>query len=497
MSVNNEIKRMLSLLESELGNVKPLITEEGEEPVEASKGPIERSVSIGCWTKKGYTTDGVILTLGKDYVYAFSKIAPSVQAGDKFMKVMTKDGTTLYVFEKPSTDPTALSANPNAYLAVVRNKDVKSSPDPNLSYLSAHGWYCDGFTATQNPTSQETQMTTDQTNAVRTLAGTNYIQSVGAQIYTTRPIGDGINYKTIDMATGKDDTGQQVIPTEDMKLIKQYNFTPGKFLVYMVAGNTTKRINVPLEVEKFFTELGFTTQEPLPSSAEANSKTNVLEYCNTKAQNRCNAAVLEYANANKLQSIWPMNETQKAEAATKGITVQDQESMVGGFDSNRRKLKKSRQASQGEFANKRFCNTGIEILSYCSKYNDNGRCSKYMSDLEANGSITFPDPSVSYEKKIIALKTLLGDCLIGIKDGDVNIANRYEAPLLELQKSSGPFGLKTNTQTQTQTQQTDQRLPRNESLNNSIKSVITEAINKNNNKNLDSIIKKNLRKYIG
>jgi hypothetical protein len=36
-----------------------------------------------------------------------------------------------------------------------------------------------------------------------------------------------------------------------------------------------------------------------------------------------------------------------------------------------------------------------------------------------------------------------------------------------------------------------------ESLNDSIKSVITETIKKNNNKNLDSIIKMNLRKYIG
>ena len=98
MSVNNEIKRMLSLLESELGNVKPLITEEGEQPVEESKGPLERSISIGCWANKKpkpYTTDGAIFTLGKDYLYAFSKIAPGVQAGDKFMKVTNANLTTL------------------------------------------------------------------------------------------------------------------------------------------------------------------------------------------------------------------------------------------------------------------------------------------------------------------------------------------------------------------------------------------------------------------
>jgi hypothetical protein len=497
MNISEEIKRMMSLLESEIGNVKPLITEEGDgtgvETNNTPEGILMRAINTGCWTKKNYKFDPAnpISKVNANYLYALNKVDPNIRVGDPFVKVKSGD-IDVYMFGTPTTNP----QYPGAYLAVTRNTKVAKSTDPNLNYLESHGWVCDTFGTTSNKTSQETQMTADQTSAVRTLAGTNYIQSVGAQIFTTKPIGDGITYKTIDMATGKDvNTGQQVIPAQDMEEIKKYNFTPNTFFVYMVAGNTTKRINVPLEVERFFTTLGFTTQEPLPDSAEANSKTNVLEFCNTQAQNRCNDAVLEYANANKTQSIWPMNETQKADAATKGITVQDQESMVGGFDANRRQLKKSRQASQGEFANKRFCNAGIEILSYCSKYNDNGRCAKYMGDLEANGAITFPDPSVSYERKIIALKKLLGDCVIGIKDGSVNIANRYEAPLLELQKSSGPFGLKTATPTQPQ--QTNQRLATNESLNNSIKSVITEAINKNNNKNLDSIIKKNLRKYIG
>ena len=134
MSISNEIKRMMSLLESELGNVKPLITEEGEIPVESSTSPLDRSLKINFWTDKGFTTDGKKYSLSKNYVYAFSKIAPDVKEDDKFLKVTTKDGTNLYCFEKPSTDPAALSLNPKAYLAVVRNKDVKPSTDPNLNY---------------------------------------------------------------------------------------------------------------------------------------------------------------------------------------------------------------------------------------------------------------------------------------------------------------------------------------------------------------------------
>jgi hypothetical protein len=61
--------------------------------------------------------------------------------------------------------------------------------------------------------------------------------------------------------------------------------------------------------------------------------------------------------------------------------------------------------------------------------------------------------------------------------------------LTQLQSSTSPFGLQVAT--------TPTKKSLEESLSNSIKSVITETINKNNNKNLDSIIKKNLRKYIG
>jgi hypothetical protein len=98
----------------------------------------------------------------------------------------------------------------------------------------------------------------------------------------------------------------------------------------------------------------------------------------------------------------------------------------------------------------------------------------------------------TYALKIAGLKQLVGDdCIVG----DVKIPNRYEPMLAQLQSSSGKFGLVAPTVKTQGT--TDSRLAQFESLNDSIKSVITETINKNNNKNLDSIIKKNLRKYIG
>jgi hypothetical protein len=68
-------------------------------------------------------------------------------------------------------------------------------------------------------------------------------------------------------------------------------------------------------------------------------------------------------------------------------------------------------------------------------------------------------------------------------------SKNIKTQLTQLQSSTSPFGLQVASTPTTKSLE--------ESLNDSIKSVITETINKNTNKSLDSIIKNNLRKYIG
>ena len=495
MSISNEIKRMMSLLESELGNVKPLITEEGEIPVESSTSPLDRSLKINCWTDKGFTTDGKKYSLSKNYVYAFSKIAPDVKEDDKFLKVTTKDGTNLYCFEKPSTDPAALSLNPKAYLAVVRNKDVTASKDPNLNYLSAHGWYCPGFDTTQNAVSQEVNMTADQTNAVNILAGTDYIKRTGGRIYTTKPLGDDINYQTVDIATGKNTKGEQVIPAQDMELISGYKFAPGKFFVYLQVGTQTKRTDVPKAVEAALKQMGYTAQEPSDVlSTEAQNPTTVTNLCNTLMVGQCNPTILTYSKNNPEQTLWPMSQSQIDAAKADGITVFNQAGLESGLTGKKRELRKAGKAYDAMFADKRSCQTGIDILSMCSKYNDDKRCEGYMNQLVTAGAITFPAGMNSYQLKIAGLKQLVGqDCIAN----NVNIPGKYEPMLAQLQSSTGKFGLVAPT-VKTDQGTINARGGMEESLNKSIKSVITETINKNKNKNktLDSIIKNNLRRYI-
>ena len=171
--------------------------------------------------------------------------------------------------------------------------------------------------------------------------------------------------------------------------------------------------------------------------------------------------------------------------------------------------KRDARRSEKEFgktkADRQSCITAISVLGQCAKFNTDKDCQNYIKQQAANGSITLPTdesgkPISAYTPIVNAYKEILGNCQV-LAD-QINIPNNMEATFLQLQRSSGPFGLRTATSAPTNTQ-TNTRNPSNlgtgltnESLDNSIKSVITETINKNNNKNLDSVIKKNLRKYI-
>ena len=483
MSVNNEIKRMLSLLESELGNVKPLITEEGEQPIAESKGPLERSVAVGCWANKKpqpYTTDGVILTLGKDYVYAFSKIAPGVQAGDKFMKVTTADGTNLYVFEKPSSDPTSIKLNPKAYLAVVRDKTVTASKDPSLNYLSAHGWYCDEFDTTQNLTSQQTNLTGDQQKQIETLVSALGTQDTGYTFFTTKPE-DGKNYVKIDLATGMGTDGVSYVDKFNLAdRIGPFKSQPGKFFIWSNVGTQEILYDIPAEVESFLSTLGFTRVRPKPGTAEIKTETTLKALCDGQGKAYCDPAVMDYIKTDGGRRIWRMSPEQAKVAGNvsyKDIVAQQKELGRGGAKQGLRDLDKQK-------ANKPACQAAIQQLSNCERYGTDEDCAEALN-LAFTPDENGVDPS--YAQKLDDTKKLVKTCVkneVGLGMFSKNI----KAQLTQLQGSTSPYGLRVAATPVTSLE---------ESLNNSIKSVITETINKNNNKNLDSIIKKNLRKYIG
>jgi hypothetical protein len=503
MNISEEIKRMMSLLESEMGNVKPLITEQEEVPVITVDGPegiLMRAINTSCWTKKGYTySDGTqiipnpqdkISKVNANYLYALKKIDPTIKTGDPFVKLKA-NGIDVYMFGTITTNP----QYPGTYLSVVKNinapQQTTANPNPNQNYLEAHGWECSEFKATQGAATQESRMTQDQVNTVRELASELNRKNDGYSYYTTKNEVDGVQYDTIDLKTGGN-----VIPIDRLGAFK--DSPANTFFIYKMAGKKTNKGDTVKSVEDALAFLGYTNVRPSNTmSMEAQNGKMVGEFCKDFDCTR-NLALQEYVRSNPTLMVYPMNDEQKQVAKDNGLYTFDS----GDIEQGARMSKKDARRSEREFgktkADRKSCITAISVLGQCAKFNTDIDCNNYIKQQASKGAITLPTddtgkPISAYTPIVNAYKEILGNCQV-LAD-QINIPKNMEATFLELQRSSGPFGLRTATvnPTNTQTRNTSNL---NESLNNSIKSVITETINKNNNKNLDSIIKKNLRRYI-
>jgi hypothetical protein len=513
MNISEEIKRIMSLLESEMGNVKPLITEEGEvpvTPVDGGEGILMKAINTGCWTNKNYTfSDGTKITpfaksnkdkissVNDNYLYALNKIDPNIKVSTPFVKLKA-NGIDVYMFGTITTNP----QYPGAYLAVVKNinapKQTTANPNPNQNYLESHGWECAEFKATQGATTQESRMTEDQVIAVKELTSGLNQKNDGYSYYTTKSEVEGNQYNTIDLKTGGG-----VIPIDRLGA---FQTSPANtFFIYQMAGKKTDKGDTVKSVEDALAFLGYTNVRPTDlNSMEAQNGKMVGEFCKMYDCTR-NLALQDYVNGNPKLMVYPMNDEQKQVAKDKGLYTFDSGDIEQGAKMSRRDRKRGEKEFGKTKADRKSCITAISILGTCAKFNNDKDCQNYIKQQAANGSITLPTdesgkPISAYTPIVNAYKEILGNCQV-LAD-QINIPNNMEATFLQLQRSSGPFGLRTATSAPTNTQ-TNTRNPSNlgtgltnESLNNSIKSVITETINKNNNKNLDSIIKKNLRKYI-
>ena len=497
MNISEEIKRMMSLLESETGNVKPLITEEGPvTAVDEATEVLTRAMSAqvngkSCWDEKGFVWDKTnpFTFVNENYLYALNKVDPSIKAGYPFVKIKKGDAE-FYMFGIPSINPQYLGG----YLAVGRNNTPfnKDKPDPNQSYLSSNGWKCDStFNISKNAASQGELLTVSQDDAIKKITDAKtYLNNTGYNFYDSVPIGADSNYLKVDVATGRDENGEQRIRQQDIDLMKtqNYGFTPGKFFLYMSVGASTQNTDLVKSAQAAIKKMGYTHIEPEDAgSSQALSKTTVAELC--AGNNVCSDILKKYIEKNNI-NIWPMTSQQRADAAKNGITVDDQSTFSDKMnDTNRFKVGRSIQQGLNSLADKKSCQTGIALLDFCNTVNNNGLCEKQIDDMEAKGLISLGQ--TGFTNKINAIKTLLGFC---VKNKEINLNNKYEGMLTNLQALSGQYGLATpvnSTQTDPNARPSDVF----ESLDNSIKSVISETINKNNN-NLDSIIKKNLRRYI-
>jgi hypothetical protein len=280
------------------------------------------------------------------------------------MKILTPDGRDLYMFEIPSTDPVALAKNPKAYLAINRTA-VQASPNPNLNYLAAHGWYCPEFDVTQNLASQQNNLTADQQQQIETLASALGVQDTGYTFKTTKPE-DEKNYIKIDLATGMGTDGVSYLDKFNLAdRIGPFKSQPGKFFIWSNVGTQEKLYDIPVEVESFLSTLGFTRTRPKPGTAEIRSETTLKALCDGQGKAYCDPAVMDYIKTDGGRRIWKMSPEQAKAAGNvsyKDIVAQQKELGRGGAKQGLRDLDKQK-------ANKPACQAAIQQLSNCERYN--------------------------------------------------------------------------------------------------------------------------------
>ena len=299
-------------------------------------------------------------------------------------------------------------------------------------------------------------------------------QDTGYSFFKTKPE-DGRNYVKIDLATGTGDDGVNYIDKFNLSTrIGPFKSQPNKFFIWSDVGTQEKLYDIPVEVESFLSTLGFTRTMPKPGTAEIRSQTTLKALCDGQGKAYCDPAVMEYIKTDGGRRIWKMSPEQAKVAGNvsyKDIVAQQKELGRGGAKQGLRDLDKQK-------ANKPACQAAIQQLSNCEKYGTDEDCAEALG---------LAGVDASYAQVLDDTKKLVKTCV----QNEVSLgmfSKNLKAQLSQLQGSTSPYGLRVATT------QTPKSLE--ESLNNSIKSVISETINKNNNKNLDSIIKKNLRRYI-
>ena len=129
--VDLEIKKMLSLLESEMGNVKPLISEQLEDEDKGGQtstattpeSVLERMKETGCLSNKGATDISAVGRWKPEYIDLINKNRQTqITAGDPYVQFKMKDGEgnvgKFFVFGKRGLGPEG------TFLLLKRNQNM-------------------------------------------------------------------------------------------------------------------------------------------------------------------------------------------------------------------------------------------------------------------------------------------------------------------------------------------------------------------------------------
>jgi hypothetical protein len=444
--IDLEIKRMLSLLETKMGNVKPLLSEQNidnSNTVTSPEDVLTRVKETGCLTNKG-ATNIVDMKWQAKYLPLVTKngLTP-IAAGDPYLKFNMKDkggdNGRFYLFGKRGRGP-------EGTLYLLKQTTNKVFQQGAQGFEKPHfiedALRCSEFESAKSDISQDVKLTADQIQRRDDILRSGAIEADRSFTAEKPQSGVGTRYVAVDLNTGVGTDGYQYIKKLKVDDLKEVFPTPGRFFIWVELGGEERGIDIPAEVEKLLATMGYTRQKPLPGTPEASEGTSVKELC--KNSGNCDASLQEYADTVESdRQIWPMTAKQKQEAETKfNIKVSDYKSFVA-TSAGGRGARRAVKDIESQYADKDSCRAAITVLHACMKTNDDGQCA---DTINATYAKNYKKGDQQYLDTLLTLKELVKKCEVqNVKLTGLMGGKNYESMRDDLRKSTSKFSPYSNT----------------------------------------------------
>jgi len=428
-NVNLEIKRMLGLLETKMGDVKPLISEQilnEQDSAISFKTPEEWLTWIsgpaGCLTNKGAKNISKIGNIKPENIQKLRNSGVNnVNAGDQYVSFMLND-LRFFVFAKRNSK--------GAFLLVKQDTGNKEKP------YSENQLVCPELKRGESFVSDVKNLSAEQSIRVEELVGPSGAKETGFSYTKVRPkSGIGTLYEPVDLNTGMGvNDKKQYIKKTSLDGLKQEFTEPGKYFIWVSLGGEERGFDIPDEVEAMLKRMGYTRDAALPGTQEAKNPTSVKKLCQG---GDCDDVLLKYANEIEGdREIWPMNAKQKEEARKQGINVSDYKEFVKTSASGRQ-AKRAIKDVQSQYADKDSCRAAITVLHACMASNDDAECADSMNQTYSSN---YKGGENEYFDTLTTLKKLVRKCgRVNLK-GFLGVGGKdYETMLRELNTSTNRF----------------------------------------------------------
>jgi len=485
--VNYEIKRMLNLFESKLGNVKTIINEESnmfeleeqeEKEFDYLKN-LEKNLLDILQKDKGANAkmNSEWSSLSDENFQKIQKTATEkgkanpFKVGDRY--VLVRFGTPekqFMVFGKKGLKPNTLAG-----VLMSDPGNTRSYTD----YMPIEISLPSMFERSKSLVSQRENLNAEQQARVDQFIKSPGVAETGYSLTAKRPNGsEGVDYVAVDLATG---IGK--VNGKDVQIIKKLATdnldpefqTPNKYYVWARIGTKTQLTDIPVFIEKKLTEWGYTkNQQEIANSPDAEvlfgMVTTLEDFCSTTT---CPPEFTEYMKTNPNAKIWPKTNDAAQKA---GGSVQR-----GVKGSLRRQ---TRELGGGQ----RECKRQVDVYEKCLGFYTNNKSTfgaNCITSIKNLGGNFASIPSLANGLSMI--KNNIKDCANNLKgDYSASIQKFFGLPdghPLKLSSGSEPEEDKTKAMMES-------------TISDSIRTVINEHFKKENKDNLNTIIKKNLRRFL-